>query len=179
MKISRALWFTGLFAGAATAAPLTLGGREHVQILTGGGTSPLEVVAMLDPAAKGSRLQAENIQYVLGPDGMTVHFQTSNGNMVVLQERAYDRPLIRDQMVPRDGGGREHRPVISLLLCVANKQVEVPFILEPRDDYKPSMRIAAADVRSVGTIDASAKFLHEPLCHHLQGLAPPSTPQPD
>jgi len=151
-----------LWTAAASAAGLAhYGAREHVRIL---GDQPIEVTALLDVKARHSVLKVTSLKYVLHDNGPWVRFGVDSGDVVTLQQVRLDQPILHDHVVHIRGGGVRHEPVVALNICVGNQRLSVPFTLKIRQNYTPPMVLGAAQIAQLGTVDADAKFLHEPGC---------------
>ena len=143
-------------AGAA-AERQTVGYIEDVLLFPG----HIPFRAKIDSGAHTSSLDVADIRE-FQRDGKTwVRFQlaTEDGRSLSLE-----RPVVRIAKIRRAGTTVEHRPVISLDICLGRHFADAEVNLYDREDMSYRMLIGRRFLGDRFLIDASAKNLTKPDC---------------
>jgi len=153
----------GLAGLAVTSAAQaeTYGRTERVRVL---GSSAIEVIGRLDPAANGSSLRAINVKYFNRDGGTWVRFTIDNGSVLPGSRITLERPMLKDVKLKQRDGGVEHRPQVAIALCVGRTTLETTLTVSDRTGYTPPLTIGADDVRKLGAVDPAREYTIEPSC---------------
>ncbi len=167
--LSRALLAAGLLAGAAMAdaaqtseAPEVYGWVEKTLIDPDWG---VEVKAKLDSGALTSSMQAEHIETFErdGEEWVRFEVEVEDEQSEEVVRREFERELYRDLTVV-GAGGRDHRPVVLMTICMGSERYEEQFSLEDRDDMLYPVLLGRRTIQSLGQLDVTETFMHEPRC---------------
>ena len=156
-------------AAASTASADTYGRHERVRVLASLG---IEIDSRLDPAAATSTLRALDVKYFNRQGGMWVRFIIDNGSVLPGSRLTVERPVLKDQMIRQRDGSVEHRPTVSLDLCVGRARIEAKLSVSDRSNYTAPLTLGAAEVAKLGAVDAAREYTIEPACEDT-GAAPP------
>ncbi|MBN2700472.1 MAG: ATP-dependent zinc protease [Methylohalobius sp. ZOD2] len=157
LMTSLAIFLWSEIAGGAD----TLGWIEKIQIEPWG----VEVKAKLDTGALTSSLDAKDIQGFEREGEKWVRFTVNlrdedSGKRV--SERI-ERPLYR-KFIAKGAGGRVHRLVVLMKVCIGERLFQDQFSLRDRDDMLYPVLLGRRTIQHLGKIDVTRTFLHEPAC---------------
>lgn len=147
----------------------SFGRLEHVRVYSA--YSTVDLIAKLDTGAERSALGVDDLKYFLREGETWVRFTLDNGSVLPGNRMTLERPVIEDVRIKLKGGGREHRPLVELTLCIADQQFKTEVSLSDRTDYTAPMQIGLPELRKLGSVDVAHQFTHEPSC------APPAAEQ--
>ena len=156
----------------------TYGRTERVRVL---GSSAIEVIGRLDPAAKGSSLRAVNVKYFNRDGGTWVRFTIDNGSVLPGSRVTLERPMLKDVKLKQRDGGVEHRPQVAITLCVGRTTLETTLTVSDRTGYTPPLTIGGDDLRKLGAVDPAREYTIEPSCpaQAKVELEPHDMPEPE
>ncbi|WP_085920451.1 retropepsin-like aspartic peptidase RloA3 [Halomonas sp. CSM-2] len=167
MKLSSAcyasmLLFAGGLTGSATASEKSTYGWVETATFEPWGT---EVKVKLDTGALTSSMQAEEIE-TFERDGVdwvrfTVEIEDEETDEVV--SRSFERAVFRNLLVT-GAGGEDHRSVVLMTICMGQTLHEEQFSLEDRDDMNYPVLLGRRTIQSLGEVDVTQTFLHDPNC---------------
>jgi len=61
-------------------------------------------------------------------------------------------------------GGEDHRPVVLMNICMGQTLHEEQFSLEDRDEMNYTVLIGRRTIQSLGEVDVTQTFRHDPDC---------------
>lgn len=186
MKPSRtlAVVIAALLAGRAAAAE-TYGRLEHVRVM---GAASIEVTAKLDGRDSASSLYAYNVKYFQKDGDTWVRFTVDNGSVLPGSRVTLERKVLKDTRHKQNGGGVEHRPLVSLDLCLGDRSFTSTLSVADRTGYTAPLLLGTTDLASLGTVDADRQFTREPACKPAaagdaapasEAVKPSATPAPE
>lgn len=110
-------------------------------------------------------MQAEKIE-TFEHDGedwvrFTVEVEDEDTDEVV--SRTFERAVFRD-LVVSGAGGEDHRPVVLMTICMGQTLHEEQFSLEDRDDMNYPVLLGRRTIQSLGAVDVTRTFVHDPDC---------------
>lgn len=160
--IRHALFTLCLLGSPAIAAdPPTYGWVEKATIEPWG----TEVKAKLDSGALTSSMQAEDIEEFErdGEDWVRFTVEVEDEASDDIVSKTFERPVFRNLQV-NGAGGEDHRPVVLMTICMGGTLREEQFSLEDRDDMNYPVLLGRRTIQSLGTLDVTETFLHDPGC---------------
>lgn len=124
-----------------------------------------EVKIKLDSGALTSSIHAEDIEQ-FEKDGekwvrYTLELEDEDSGETVT--KTFEDPLYRGLTV-RSAGGTEHRPVVLMKLCIGDTIYQDQFSLNDRSEMIYPVLLGRRLIQSLGPIDVTRTFLHEPEC---------------
>lgn len=127
------------------------------------GYMPIKI--KLDTGALTSSMDAQNLQ-PFKRDGekwvrFTVEFENAKSGQ--LQTQSFERRVERSVKV-RGAGGSDHRPVVSMQLCIGKQLYDEQFTLNNRSKMNYPVLIGRRTLEKLGLIDVSRTFLQPPKC---------------
>lgn len=124
-----------------------------------------EVKVKLDTGALTSSMQAEEIATFKRDDDewvrFTVEIEDEDTDEVV--SRTFEREVFRD-LVVSGAGGKDHRPVVLMTLCMGQTRHEEQFSLEDRDNMNYPVLLGRRTIQDLGDVDVTQTFMHDPGC---------------
>lgn len=125
----------------------------------------VEVKAKLDSGALTSSMQAENIEEFQrdGEDWVRFEVEVEDEESGEIVSREFERQLFRDLTVV-GAGGRDHRPVVLMTICMGDERYEEQFSLEDRGDMNYPVLLGRRTIQSLGHLDVTETFLNAPSC---------------
>ncbi|WP_136249151.1 ATP-dependent zinc protease family protein [Halomonas borealis] len=153
----------GMLSGTAMAdEPDVYGWVEKSLIDPGWG---VEVKAKLDSGALTSSMQAEDIEEFQreGEDWVRFDVEVEDEESGEMVSREFERPLFRDLTVV-GAGGRDHRPVVLMTICMGDERYEEQFSLEDRSDMNYPLLLGRRTIQSLGLLDVTETFRNAPSC---------------
>ena len=156
----------GLLSGTALAsdadAPEVYGWVEKALIDPSWG---VEVKAKLDSGALTSSMQADNIEQFErdGEDWVRFEVEVEDEESGEIVSHEFERQLYRDLTVV-GAGGRDHRPVVLMTICMGDDRFEEQFSLEDRSDMNYPVLLGRRTIQSLGYLDVTETFLQSPSC---------------
>lgn len=158
------LLIAGGLANTAMGADKPTYGWVETGILDSWGA---EVKVKLDTGALTSSMQAEDIETFERDDEdwvrFTVEIEDENTDEVV--SRTFERAIFRD-LVVSGAGGKDHRPVVLMTLCMGQNRHEEQFSLEDRDDMNYPVLLGRRTIQSLGDVDVTQTFIQDPNCNN-------------
>ncbi|MCK2182429.1 ATP-dependent zinc protease family protein [Halomonas getboli] len=126
----------------------------------------VEVKAKLDSGALTSSMQAEHIEEFQrdGDDWVRFEVEVEDEESGEIVSREFERPIFRDLTVV-GAGGRDHRPVVLMTICMGDERFEEQFSLEDRDDMNYPVLLGRRTIQSLGDLDVTETFLQSPSCN--------------
>ncbi|MBB3332261.1 hypothetical protein BDK63_003155 [Halomonas campaniensis] len=151
----------GLASAAMGADAATYGWVETATVEPWGA----EVKVKLDTGALTSSMQAEEIE-TFERDGeewvrFTVEVEDEDTDEVV--SRTFEREVFRNLLVS-GAGGEDRRPVVLMTICMGQTLHEEQFSLEDRDDMNYPVLLGRRTIQSLGEVDVTRTFVHDPDC---------------
>jgi hypothetical protein len=140
----------------------SFGRLEHVRVY--GPYASIDLTAKLDTGADRSALGVYELKYFLREGETWVRFIIDNGSVLPGSRLTLERPVLEDVRIKRKGGGREHRPLVELTLCVAEQQFKTAVSLSDRSSYTAPMLLGLPELKRLGSVDVAREFTHEPGC---------------
>jgi len=134
-----------------------LGWIENVRIFPG----EIELGAKLDTGADHCSLHASDIDYFQQGKDRYVRFTIRNrkGEEITLERKVHRYASIR-----RVEGGKHHRPVVQLFLCLGSKLMKVDVNLADRSQLAYPMLIGRSFLAGNITVDSSKTYSKDPRC---------------
>jgi hypothetical protein len=153
---------TGLLPLPALAAPAKVFGWIEEALLEPG-QIPLKI--KLDTGALTSSMDAQNLQPFKrnGEKWLRFTVEFENARTGQLQSQVFERRVERSVKV-RGAGGSDHRPVVSLQLCIGNQLYNEQFTLNNRSKMNYPVLLGRRTLEKLGLIDVSRTFLQPPKC---------------
>lgn len=147
-------------ANASDTQPV-VGWVEHVTI------APWEVTvkAKLDTGALTSSLHAEKVETFKKNGEQWVKFviATEDESTGDVKAETFRRPVHR-QVVLRGAGGSDERVAVLMNLCIGTNVYETQVTLENRDEMIYPLLLGRRLLQSLGPVDVTRTFLHNPDC---------------
>lgn len=151
----------GFLAMSAVAQAESYGRHERVRVLASVG---IEVDARLDPSAAGSTLRAAEVKYFNRGGGTWVRFVIDNGGVLSGSRVPIERPVLKDSKVRQRDGSTEHRPIVTLPLCLGRTRIETLVSVTERSGYTEPLTLGGKALAGLGRIDAGREYTVEPSC---------------
>lgn len=151
----------GALAAASAARADVYGRHERVRVLASIG---IEVEARLEPGRAGSTLRAAEVKYFHRDGDTWVRFVIDNGSVMPGSRLAVERPVLEDSRVRQRDGSTEHRPVVSLPLCVGARRIETRISVTERSGYTEPLTLGSTAMAGLGKVDPAREFTVEPAC---------------
>lgn len=162
---------TCLLAGAVSADDdrPTWGWVEKATIEPWG----VEVKAKLDSGALTSSMQAEHIEGFErdGEDWVRFEVEVEDEATGELVARQFERKVHR-RLILTGAGGKDRRPAVLMTICMGDTRYQEQFSLEDRDDMNYPVLLGRRTIQSLGYLDVTRTFLHEPTCDDDSPLRP-------
>lgn len=119
----------------------------------------------LDTGAKSSSINAQDIEHFEQDGEEWVRFRVTNrlGRMMTLE-----RPLVRDVVIKRHGGGSEERPVVMLGICIGTTYTETEVSLRDRTGFLYPLLAGRSFIAGNFAIDPRRKFTADPECEETR-----------
>jgi len=148
------------FMASAASQPV-MGWVEEVKIYP----EAVPVKAKLDTGALTSSLDARNIEYFDKGNEKWVRFTVvmKNSDTGKETEQKFERALLRKVKVT-GAGGVDHRPVVSMKICVGKQMLDEEFSLRNRKNMIYPVLVGRKSLEHIGPVDVSKKFTQEPSC---------------
>ncbi|MFG6179562.1 ATP-dependent zinc protease [Halomonas sp. THAF12] len=153
----------GLLSGAAVAdEPEVYGWVEKTLIDPGWG---VEVKAKLDSGALTSSMQAEHIEEFKrdGEDWVRFDVELEDEASGEVVSREFERPIFR-RLILSGAGGEDRRPAVLMTICIGDTRYQEQFSLRDRDDMLYPVLLGRRTIQSLGLLDVTETFRHEPRC---------------
>lgn len=151
----------GFLAMSAVAQAENYGRHERVRVLASIG---IEVDARLDAGAAGSTLRATEVKYFNRDGGTWVRFVIDNGGVLPGSRLPVERPVLKDSKVRSRDGGVEHRPIVSLPLCIGSTRIETLVSVTERSGYTEPLTLGGKALGALGKVDPARDYTVEPNC---------------
>jgi len=123
------------------------------------------VKAKLDTGALTSSMDAKDIEYFKKDGQKWVRFKvvvkSSDTGDETVQEFA--RAVLRNVKV-RGAGGEDHRPVVSMKVCLGTQLLDEEFSLRDRKDMLYPVLIGRKTLEHLGPVDVRRTFTQKPSC---------------
>lgn len=159
------VWAIGVLLVAlsviAQAQPQVFGWVEEGVLLP----ENVEVKVKMDTGALTSSMDARSIERFKRAGKSWVRFtidltDNKTGKAFI---KEFERPLVRSIKV-RGAGGVDHRPVVTMSICLGNKRYDEQFSLRNRGKMVYPVLIGRHTLEHLGAIDVSRTFTVEPHC---------------
>lgn len=123
------------------------------------------VKAKLDTGALTSSMDAKDIEYFEKDGKKWVRFKVVARNSDTGGEsvQAFERAVLRKVKV-RGAGGADHRPVVSMKICIGNQLLDEEFSLRDRKKMIYPVLIGRKTLEHVGPVDVRRTFTQQPSC---------------
>jgi hypothetical protein len=122
----------------------------------------LELKAKLDTGAETSSLDARIIKKFRKDGKRWVRFA------VIDREHGTEHVLVRERArtigVVQHDGSRQTRPVVTMVVCVAGRQMETEVSLIDRSEFIYALLLGRSALSSFALVDPGSTFLGEPGC---------------
>lgn len=150
-----------LGAAAADKTPRILGWVEEGLLLP----EQASVKIKLDTGALTSSMDARDLERFERNGEKWVRFNvelkdSDTGKSVSIP---FERRVERNVKV-RGAGGAEHRPVVSMKMCIGDQVYDEQFSLKDRDKMLYPVLIGRRTLERLGAVDSSRTFTLEPTC---------------
>ncbi len=124
-----------------------------------------EVKVKLDTGALTSSMQAEEIETFErdGEDWVSFIVEVEDEETDEVVSRTFERAVFRNLLVT-GAGGEDHRPVVLMTICMGQTLHEEQFSLEDRDDMNYPVLLGRRTIQSLGQVDVTQTFRHDPAC---------------
>ncbi|WP_136254023.1 retropepsin-like aspartic peptidase RloA3 [Onishia niordana] len=151
----------GLSGTAMGAERATYGWVETATIEPWG----TEAKVKLDTGALTSSMHAEQIETFErdGDDWVRFNVEIEDQTSEEMVSKTFERPLFRDLTVS-GAGGRDQRPVVLMTICMGETRHEEQFSLEDRGDMNYPVLLGRRTIQSLGDVDVTQTFVHDPSC---------------
>jgi len=163
----------GFLAMSAVAQAEGYGRHERVRVLASVG---IEVDTRLDPSAGGSTLRATEVKYFNRGGDTWVRFVIDNGSVLPGSRVPVERPVLKDSRVRSRDGSIEHRPIVSLPLCLGRTRLETRVSVTERSGYTEPLTLGGPALAGLGRIDAGREYTVEPNCPPVEPAVVESVP---
>lgn len=150
-----------LLAAIGTAQAEVHGRHERVRVLASIG---IEVDARLDAAAATTTLRATEVKYFHRDGDTWVRFIVDNGGVLAGSRLAIERPVLKDSRVRQRDGSTEHRPLVSLPLCIGAQRIEARVSVTERNGYTEPLTLGRNALAMLGSVDPAREYTVEPNC---------------
>lgn len=123
------------------------------------------VKAKLDTGALTSSMDAKDIEYFDKDGKKWVRFKVVARNSDTGSEtvQQFERAVLRKVKV-RGAGGADHRPVVSMQICLGNRMLNEEFSLRDRKKMIYPVLIGRKTLEHVGPVDVRRTFTQQPKC---------------
>ncbi|NVE90730.1 ATP-dependent zinc protease [Vreelandella titanicae] len=130
-----------------------------------------EVKVKLDTGALTSSMQAEEIETFKrdGEDWVRFNVEVEDEETDEVVSKTFERAVFRD-LVVSGAGGTDHRPVVLMTICMGKTLNEEQFSLEDRDDMNYPVLLGRRTIQSLGQVDVTRTFEHDPDCDESSEL---------
>ena len=147
--------------GAFAGAKATYGWIEMVQIEPMG----TEVKAKFDTGALTSAMHATNVERFEKDGEKWVRFDVEvvDEKTDKLVTQHFQKPLHR-RLVVKGAGGRDHRLVVLMDICIKDTIYEEQFSLDDRDDMNYPVLLGRRTIQRLGLVDVTRTFTKNPKC---------------
>lgn len=167
LKIFVGLVFSLIALAAAAeesvrAPKMVLGWLESTQLMPSG----MRIKTKLDPGAKTSSMQAENIKYIKRGKDTYVAFDFSDENLDTgkVEVHRLEGKLVREVVIKRHGAKNITRPVVTMEFCLYHQVYKAEFSLANRGKFNYSILLGRSFLSKVALVDSSQIFLSKPQC---------------
>jgi hypothetical protein len=146
---------------AVAAQPRVFGWIEEGLLEPG----QLPIKIKLDTGALTSSMDAQDLQMFKKGGEKWVRFtvEFENARTGAVQSQSFERRVERSVKV-RGAGGADHRPVVSMQMCIGQQLYDEQFTLNNRSKMNYPVLIGRRTLEKLGLIDVSKTFLQPPKC---------------
>lgn len=161
MAVSILLCLCGSTAIAADGSGETFGWVEFIEIEPWS----IKVKAKLDSGALTSSMQAENIEVFQrgGESWVRFNLEVEDEASGEVASKTIEKPRYRDFNAV-GAGGKDHREVVLMHVCIGDTVREEQFSLDDRDNMIYPVLLGRRTIQSLGKIDVTATFINDPRC---------------
>ncbi|TVT81677.1 ATP-dependent zinc protease [Pseudomonas sp. H3(2019)] len=125
----------------------------------------ITVKVKLDTGALTSSMDAKDLERYRkdGEEWVRFKVEVKDTKTKKLTSALFERPVERNVKV-RGAGGAEHRPVVTMSMCIGNKVYSEEFSLRDRGNMNYPVLIGRRTLEGLGAVDVSRTFTQEPEC---------------